>query len=133
MPMSQEGLWCIHYKLTAFISINIYSILNSVEPQEPVKVLRGAIATILLDDLFSIGTEETKQSLSTAQVLMQQFSRPMETEKVFASWLTGKLSKIIQKLKYRTGEEARCNQEKLWQQFHKFVSSKEYKDEWEKF
>ena len=28
--------------------------------------------------------------------------------------------------------EARCNQEKLWQQFHKFVSSEEYKNEWEK-
>ena len=64
---------------------------------------------------------------------MQQFSRPTEIEKVFASWMTGKLSKIIQKSKYGTGEEARCNQEKLWQQFHKFVSSKEYKDEWEKF
>ena len=78
--------------LTAFISINIYSILNSVEPQEPVKVVRGAIATILIDDLFSIGTEETKQCLSTAQVLMQQFSRPTETEKVFASWMTGNRS-----------------------------------------
>ena len=64
---------------------------------------------------------------------MQQFSRPTEIEKVFASWMTGKLSKIIQKSKYGTGEAACCNQEKLWQQFHKFVSSKEYKDEWEKF
>ena len=89
-------------------------------------MVRGAIATILVDDLFSIGTEEAKQCLSTAQILMQQFSRPTETEKALASWITDRLRKIIQKSKYGTGEE-------LWQQFHKFVSSEEYKNKWEKF
>ena len=110
----------------------MYSIL-SPQPQAPVKVVRGAIATILVDNLFSIGTEEAKQCLNTAQILMQQFSRPTEIEKSLASWMTDRLRKIIQKSKCGTGDEARCNQEKLWQQFHKFVSAKEYKNKWEFF
>ena len=44
-------------------------------------MVHGAIANMLVGDLFSLGTEETKDCLIIAQELTQQFSRPMEMEK----------------------------------------------------
>ena len=64
---------------------------------------------------------------------MQQFSRPTEIEKTLASWMTDHLQKIIEASKRGAGEATGCNQEKLWQKFHKFVSSKECKVKWEYF
>ena len=44
-------------------------------------MVHGAIASRLVGDLFSLGTEETKDCLMIAQELTQQFSRPIEMEK----------------------------------------------------
>ena len=68
---------------------------------EPVKVVREAVTSILVDDLFSIGTDETKQCLTIAQILMQRFSKPTETEIELASWLIDNVSRSFkcQKIK----------------------------------
>ena len=55
------------------------------------KVIRGAVASILVDGLFSFETEETKQYLTVAQILMQKFSGPSENEEILASWMTDNL------------------------------------------
>ena len=77
---------------------------------EPVTVVRGAVASILVDDLFSLGTEETKECLTIAQMLMQQFSRPTEIEKTLASWMTDHSQKIIEESKRGAGEATGCTE-----------------------
>ena len=48
------------------ITLALFTMYRHDTCVEPVMVVRGAVASILVDDLFSLGTEETIECLTIA-------------------------------------------------------------------
>ena len=105
---------------------------------EVVKVLRGAITGILLDDSFTLPTSELQTCLKSARMHVEVLvtCKDLETANqashchvTFAEWLVTALQEIFEESK----PAEKIKQEKLWSNFHKFRSSKEFTASWEKY
>lgn len=103
-------------------------------PQEKgsVRTVRTAVAGILVDESFSIPTEEIKKCLSIAQSLMKHFNcdQARQSCETFCSWLVDVLEEVIEKSKKRNGV---INSEKLWTSYHKLTTSQAFRTGWEEF
>ena len=63
------------------------------EIQPSLRIVRSAMAGVLVDESFAIPTEEIKKCLSIAQNLMKQFTcdEAMDSCKTFSRWLVSVL------------------------------------------
>ena len=99
-----------------------------------VRVVRSALAGILVDDSFSIPTAEIKKCLEMAQTLIIVFGCDQASSKskceAFSSWLVDELKEIIIKATKRNGA---ISAEQLWSRYHEFTISQNLKKCWEEF
>ena len=102
------------------------------EEKASVLNVRTAVAGILVDESFSIPTEEIKKCLSIAQSLMKYFNcdQVMPTCEAFCSWLVDALEEIVGQSKKQSGV---INAEKLWNSYHRLTTSQVFKTNWEVF
>ena len=102
------------------------------EEKASVLTVRTAVAGVLVDESFSIPTEEIKKCLSIAQSLMKYFNcdQAMPTCEAFCSWLVDALEEIVRKSKKQSGV---INADKLWNNYHRLTTSQVFKTNWEEF
>lgn len=97
-----------------------------------VRIVRSALAGVLIDESFSIPTSEIKKCLEIAQILITVFSTDQCSSKceALSSWLVDTLKEIIKKATKRSGV---INAEQLWSRYHEFTVSQKLKQCWEEF
>ena len=93
-------------------------------------MLCGALSNVLVDELYTIPTEEAKCCLLIVQKLVSILDKPSTMCTEFSSWLIGDLKKIVKKLIKRNGL---INPEKLWRMYHQCASSSTFRLKWEVF
>ena len=97
-----------------------------------VRIVRIAIAGVLVDESFAIPTEEIKKYLSIAQILTKHFNCDVALHRcaTFSNWLVNILEEVIRKSKNRSDM---INSEKLWSGYHQITTSQSFRAGWEEF
>ena len=83
------------------------------------RLLRGAIANILVDDTFTIPTEPAKNCLQLVCDVVARLEESRTND--FAEWLYHSLTAIVNGAESKQSKH--LNKEKLWRQFHQLRSS----------
>ena len=77
-------------------------------------ILLEVCASVLVDEFFTIPTQEAKECLKSAQEMMQQLSHPTQLHVDFSNWLICGLKALVD----RANKQHGINREKLWSSFH---------------
>jgi len=104
--------------------------MASVVVTKETRIIRSALASVLVDESFTIPTEEARICLEIARGLVNLYGEATIHCTEFSCWLNTTFQDIIVK---STKCNGLLNAEKLWSIYQETTSSKLFRQKWETF